>query len=206
MTWERARQKIQEGVDYTDTIEIPFADPHTGDVELIELTHRLLTETEYTEVQQSIDLTGLSEVDIDADVDLQELQDRITELQQKDDLTAAEEQELEDKLQVAQQQEAAMMEAMGAETFKALMGVGKKCLVPSSEDVQNGFDLSPSEQEERFNFTPTTRDEMRDAIKLEMESMVEEQPYPVKLQVGLKAWDESQTLLGETELNETDPN
>lgn len=203
MSWEQARQKIQQGVDYTDTIDVPFGDPETGDVETIELTHRLLNENEYWELAQSIDTDTMDQDDPDEEV--VEAQQRVRELQQKDELTTAEEEELEDKLTLIQREQGSLFEAFGEETFDALMEIGKKTLVPSDEDIEAVFDLDPTTQEDRFNFIPSSRAEVKEALELEMQNTVTEQPYPIKLLVGMKAWTESQSILGETDLVEGNP-
>lgn len=205
MAWEDARQKIQQGTDYTDTVDVPFGDPQTGDVETVELTHRLLNENEYWNVASSIDTDAIEQTDPDEEV--VEAQRRVTELQQKDDdeLTEAEQRELEEKLALIQREQGTLFDVFGQETFETMMDVGKMTLVPSEADIDAAFQKDVSEQDERFGFVPSTRDQMREALELEMQEMVEEQPYPIKLIVGMKAWSESQSILGETDLNEGNP-
>ncbi|MDB9247449.1 hypothetical protein PN419_00310 [Halorubrum ezzemoulense] len=196
MSWLDARQKIQEGTDYTDTVEVPFGD------ETIELTHRLLTESELYEVEASIDREELMEYQQE---DMSDAEQRIRELQEKDDLTAAEQQELKDLARQIQAEQAGIMDSMGEEAFDAFMNAGRTALTPSEEDIDEHFELSTDEQERRFNFVPNTREEMREAIELEMREMVVDQPYPIKLIVGQKAYAESVSLLGDAELDEGNP-
>lgn len=205
MSWEKARAKIQQGKSYQDTVPVPFGDPETGEVETISLTHELLDEDQYWDVAQSIDASAL-EGDNELDDDVEEARQRVQELQSKEERSPAEEEELEEKMEVVSRNQGQLMTSLGEETFTALMGVGKTTLVPSEEDIENAFELDAHTQEQRFNFIPNTRDEMREALKLEMEEMVEGQPYPIKFIVGMKAWSETQSVLGETELNDTNPN
>ena len=163
MTWEQGRRKITEGKEYTNTVPVPFGD------ETIELTHRLLTEGELLEVEASIDREELTD---HTESELSDAQQRIQTLQGKDELTDSEEQELKDLAQQIQAEQAGLMNSMGYDTFTAFMKAGKKALTPSETDIENGFDLDTDEQQRRFNFRPSTRDEMREALELEMEEMV----------------------------------
>jgi hypothetical protein len=203
MTWNKARQKIQSARSYTDTVDVPFGDPETGEIETVELTHRLLNETEYWSVAQSIDQGAVDNPDTDDEAG--EAQKVVAELQGKENLNDKEQRRLEEALQTMQENQGSLMSQLGEETFDALMDVGKTCLVPSGEDIEAGFDLAPPEMKKRFNFVPNTRDEMKEAIELEMQEELEEQPYPIKFIVGMKAWSESQSVLGQTQLDSTDP-
>ena len=191
MTWLEARQEITEGKEHRDTVPVPFGD------KTIELTHRLLTETELLEIESTIDREKMVE---HMESEASDAEQRLQQLQSKDELTAAEQQELQDLAQQIQAEQAGIMNSMGMETFRAFMDAGKTALTPSDEDIQEHFDLSTEEQRRRFNFLPETRGDMREAIELEMEEMVEEQPYPIKLIVGQKAYSESLSLLGDTDL------
>ena len=196
MSWLEARQEITEGKDYRDTVEVPFGE------KTIDLTHRLLTETELLEIESTIDREEMVD---HMESEASDAEQRLQQLQQKDDLTTAEEQELQDLARQIQAEQAGIMNSMGMETFKAFMNAGKTALTPSEEDIEEHFDLSAEEQRQRFNFVPNTRDDMREAIELEMEEMVQEQPYPIKLIVGQKAYAESLSLLGDTELSAGNP-
>lgn len=190
MTWADARQKIIDGREYTDTVDVPFGD------EVLTLTHKLLTETELLEIESSIDREELTD---HAESDLSDAEQRIQTLQQKAELTDEEERELKELAKQVQAERAGLMNSMGMETFNAFMDAGKKALTPAEEDIDDAFELDPSKQETRFNFTPTTREEMREALELEMQEMVVDQPYPIKLIVGQKAYGESMSLLGNVE-------
>lgn len=197
MSWIQARQKIIDGTEYRDSVEVPFGN------ETIELTHRLLTESELLDIEASIDREKLTQ---HQSSDLSDAEQRVSELQQKDDLSASEQNELQELAKQIQAQQAGLMDSMGDDAFDAFMGAGKTALVPSEEDIDAHFDLSLDEQERRFNFVPNTRDDMADAIELEMQEMVSEQPYPIKLIVGQKAYAESLSLLGDADLEGADPN
>lgn len=196
MSWLDARQKIQEGTDYTDNVDVPFGD------ETIELHHRLLTESELLDVEASMDREELME---HQSSDLSDAEQRIRELQRKDDLSPAEEEELRELARQIQAEQAGVMNSMGKDAFNAFMNAGKKALTPSEADIEEHFELSPDEMERRFNFVPETRPDMREAIELEMREMVDDQPYPIKLIVGQKAYAESIALLGDADLDEGNP-
>ena len=200
MSWHKAQAKIRKGKNYTDTVEVPFVDPETGETTHIDLHYRLPSETEQLKVQQAVDFSELE--DVNQGEDIVEAQERVRELQAKDDLTPAEEQELQEQMRVVQQNEAELMSAMGEEMFDAILDLGKTCLTATDEDVNAAFEQDPATQRERFNFIPETRDDMREALELEQNTLLEEQPYPVKFTVGMAAFDESQSLLDDTDLDE----
>jgi len=185
MSWEKARQKITEGVNYTDTVPIPFGG------ETIELNHRLLHEGELLQIESSIDREALQQHQQSGE---SETEQRIKELQSKDELTTEEERELEELVKQFTAEQSGVMDSMGYETFEAFMEAGKKALVPSNDDINTAFDLDIEEQERRFGTVPNNRKQMKDALKTEMETMVDNQPYPIKFFVGQKAYAESLSL------------
>jgi len=190
MTWEKARQKITEGVEYRDTVPVQFGD------ETIDLTYRLLNEGELFEVESAIDTEALLEHRESED---SAVESRIRELQQKDTLSDREKRELEDLSQRLAAEQQGIMDSMGYETYQAFMNAGKTALVPSEEDINNAFELGIDEQERRFGTVPNGRDEMFDALKTEMETMVDNQPYPIKFMIGQTAYAESLTVLGDVD-------
>lgn len=202
MTWEKARQKITEGVEYRDTVPIPFGD------ETIDLTHRLLNEGELFEIESAIDHSALQEhrQSGDDDDDVSAAEARVRELQSKDELSEREERELKDLSQRLAAQQQGIMDSMGYETYQAFMKAGKTALVPSEEDINNAFELDPSEQKDRFGDIPNTRDQMFDALKTEMETVVDDQPYPIKFMVGQKAYAESLSVLGNVDADDMQGN
>jgi hypothetical protein len=188
--WLQARQKINEGKDYTTKTPVPFGD------ETIEITHRLLTEGELMAVQSNIDQEALLEHRTDGESDAEQ---RLRELQEKEDLTDAEERELQEVGNEVQRQKAGIMNSLGKETYDAFMAAGKKALVPSEDDVDDAFALDPSEQERIFGKVLTHRKEAKDLLKSDMRNSVEDQPYPIKYIIGQAAYGESMKLLGDEE-------
>lgn len=189
-TWLKARQKINEGKDYTEKTPVPFGD------ETIEITHRLLTESELMAVQSNIDQEALLEHRTDGESDAEQ---RLRELQNKDELTDAEERELQEVGDEVQRQKAGIMNSLGKETYDAFMEAGKKALTPSEEDIDDAYALSPDEQENLFGKVLTHRNEARDLLKSDMRNSVEDQPYPIKYIIGQAAYGESMKLLGDEE-------
>lgn len=196
MSWIQARQKISEGKEYRDTIDVPFGG------ETIELSHRLLTESELMEIEATIDRQQMVE---HIESEMSDAEQRFQELQSKAELTASEERELTELGQQIQAEQAGIMDSMGEETFDAFMDAGRKAIVPSEEDIDAHFDMTSDEQRSIFGFAPTTRDEMHDAIKDDMVDMVQDQPYPIKLIIGQKAYGESLSLLGDTDVDAGNP-
>ena len=196
MSWLEARPKIEQGREHTDTVEVPIGGG------TITLTHRLLTERELTDVEAALDRQDMVD-HIESDVS--DYEQRFQELQSKDELTAAEKQELEDLGRQIQAEQAGIMDSMGKEAFDAFMDAGKKALVPTDDDIDDYFGMEASEQRDIFGFLPETRTEMREAIKDDMVEVVEGQPYPFKFIVGQKAYAESLSLLGDTDLDAGNP-
>jgi hypothetical protein len=188
-TWAKARRKINEGKNYTDTVAVPI-----GDGETIDLPHRLLTESELFRVQSSIDQKKLMEHEAEEESDAER---RLKELQEKDELTDDEKQELEAVSKEVKRQKVGIMDSMGYDTFKAFMKAGKVAIKPAEEDVSDAFSLGPDEQEDRFGTVPQTREQMRDLLKTEMQNTVSDQPYPIKFTLGQKAYEESLKLIEE---------
>jgi len=192
MSWLEAREKIQEGTSYTDTVDVPFGD------RTIELTHRLLDESELYEVEAAIDREQMMEYQAD---DMSNAEQRIRELQDKAELSAAEEQELQELAQQIQAEQAGIMDAMGEDAFDAFMEAGRTAITPSQDDIDEHFELDGfthvfaglwNEVEAPFLFVRG---------ELEMREMVVEQPYPIKLIIGQKAYFESIALLGDADLD-----
>lgn len=196
MSWLEARQEITEGKQHRDTVEVPFGD------KTIDLTHRLLTESELLDIETEIDREEMVD---HIESDMSDAEQRLKQLQQKDELSSAEEQELRELAQQIQAEQAGLMDSLGEEAFEAFMEAGRTALTASEEDIDEHFDLPTDEQRRRFNFVPETREDMREAIELEMEEMVVDQPYPIKLIVGQKAYGESMRLLSDSDLDVGNP-
>lgn len=199
MAWEDANKKMEEGKQWTDTIPVPFGD------DTIELTYSLLPERKFWDVQKSLDFDSIQEQMEGENAELAEAEERLQELLAKDELTEAEEQELQEIGRKLNTNQADFISQLGDDAFNSLLNAGKEALTPSDIDIENGFDLSPTEQENRFGFVPKTREQMRDALELEMQEQVEGQPYPVKFIVGQAALAESMSLLGATDVNTGNP-
>ena len=193
--WAKARRKINEGKNYKESANVAL-----GDI-TVELSHRLLTESEYLQVRTDIDTEKLREHRSEGQSDAEE---RVLELQEQDELTEAEERELKEVSREVKEQQAGIMESLGYETYKAFMDAGKKALVPSDDDIQDAFNLDIDEQKSRFNFVPQTREDMAEALKLEMNEVVTDSPYLIKFTIGQQAFAESTRLLGnsQSETNE----
>jgi len=190
--WFKARQKMNQGRDYTEKTPVPFGE------ETIEITHRLLSEGELMAVQAHIDQQALIEHRKDGE---SEEERRMKELQQKDpdELTEREERELKEVSEAVQRQKAGIMDSLGMETYNAFMEAGKKAITPSENDIDDAFSLSPDEQERIFGKVLTHRKEAEDLLKTDMRNTVEDQPYPIKYIIGQAAYGESMKLFGDEE-------
>lgn len=185
-----ARRKMNEGADMTMTTPVPFGD------ETIEMTHRLLSESELMKVQSEIDQEALREHRVE---DETEEEERLRELQQKDELSEKEEKEFNEVAEAVQRQQSGIMNSLGYDTFKAFMTTGKMALRPSDNDIQDVFQLDPERQKAMFDTVPNTREEVEELLIQDMRETVESQPYPVKFIVGQTAYAESMKLFGDVD-------
>jgi hypothetical protein len=194
-----AKRKTTNAREYRGDVNVSLGD------ETVTFKHRLLTETEFMRLQQVLDTEALDEDDqpTNPEVGQTDEQQRLLELQQKEELSDEEEAELEELSGEVASQTAKIKDALGDEGFNLLMEMGQDVIKPSNEDVRHVYDLvseDPSQAKELMGVStlpsPTTEGVVREHLESELEEMIVDQPYPIKLNVGLQAMAETISVLG----------
>ena len=197
-----AKRKTGNVRDYRGDVSVSLGD------ETVTFKHRLLNETEFQELQHALDteeMTSASEPEVDPEMGETEAQERLLELQEKSDLTTEEEQELQELSQQVASQTSRIKDALGKDGFALLRKFGKEVIKPDGESVDHVYDLAKSNPAEAANLMglnelPTggtlTKNDVREHLEDELERMVTDQTYPIKLNVGLQAMAETISVLG----------
>jgi hypothetical protein len=188
----QARDKLRDGRHWTGTAQLALGD------EIFELHHRLLTEDELLQVQES--LGGGDDDDVAVDLDdseMQELQERLLELQNKPELSEDEQAELK-QLSKRLGGENSVDQQLDEDARETLLDLGRDVIKPSDEDVEAVMSADPDTQREILGEIPThlTRDDVRNALKADMQEMITDQPYPIKYSLAMQALSETQRVLG----------
>jgi hypothetical protein len=168
-----------------------------------EVPYELLSHDQQLEVQGDINLEALAETDgaVDLDEETETAEQRVQELQSKDDLTEVEKQELREAQQTLMQNNAELVDKLGSETLKAFHKAGRMAIAPDTEDVNNVMD-NPIEAKERFADIPgapafgsgeITREAAARALKAEMRSILDDNPLPIYFTLGQQVFEESQS-------------
>lgn len=187
----RARDKIESGRRWRGRANIPVGD------EQMTFGFRLLEEGELLEIREMLPDGGASgEYD---DEELQEVHERLLELQSKEHLTETEEEELKRLNELIQENMGDVQSELGPETIRKLMELGKAVIRPTEDDVRDLIDAPIKVQERIFDGgVPQHLNESKakDALTRDMQGMVDAQPYPIKLNIGLQSLNETVTVVG----------
>lgn len=189
-----ARRKITQGTDWRGTANVSIGG------ETMEIGHRLLTEDEFLELKRVIPLSELQEYE---EEDQSEAEERLQELQAKDDLTESEEGELERlQAEVASMQEE-IEDVLGEDAYEMILESGKRAIAPTDADIDDFLDADPDLQcqiagVDSIKQLPAhmSRDEAEEILEEDMQRMVEGQPYPIKFTIGMQAFQETVRVLG----------
>lgn len=188
----RAKKKIADAKNWRGTVNVEMG----GDT--ITFAHRLLNESEFLDLKKSLNLEAAQ--DESGNVGQTEAQERLLELQQKDDLSDEEEEELAALTQEVAQEMDKIEDTLGDEGYNLLMEKGKDAIEPTEDDIDYVFDQNPQEMKQLMNVSqlpnPITRDAVADELRKEYVRMVEDQPYPIKVNVGMQAFSETLSVLG----------
>lgn len=188
----QAREKLQRGVSWTGTAKLALGD------EIYGFGHRLLTEDEMLAVQEAIGGES-AESQID-DEELEELQERLLELQNKPELSDDEQAELK-QLSDRLGGEDSIEDQIDEEARETLLEIGRKVIKPTDDDVEAVMNADPSTQERVLGEIPThlTEEDVRETLKDDMREMVTDQPYPIKYSLAMQAISETQRVLGNSQ-------
>lgn len=193
-----AKRKTTNAREYRGDVNVSLGD------ETVTFKHRLLTETEFMRLQQVLDTEALDDDQpTDPEVGQTDAQQRLLELQQKEELSEAEEAELQELSGEVASETAKIKDALGDEGFNLLMEMGKDVVTVSEEDVRHVYDLvsdDPNQAKELMGVSvlpsPITEGAVREHLEDELADMIVDQPYPIKLNVGLQAMAETISVLG----------
>ena len=184
----KADEKIEQGLDWSDTLTIPIAG------EEMTFQFALLDERTRQRVQSTLPLEKFRDYQSGGMSDEQE---RLMELQRKDDLTDDEQEELVELAQKVNPEEEGR-DTLGNDAVDALMDAGKVALEPTEDDVTDILNADPTVQERIFGEIPDHLDKetAREKLTEYMEDRVEEQPFPIKFHIGQRAFMETIAVQG----------
>jgi len=195
----RAKRKINEAKNWQGDVSVSVG------TETLTFKHRLLTESEFLELQRELDKDALSDDDDVAPADMGETdaQERLLELQEQEDLSEDEQQELRELTQEVAGQTDRIERALGEDGYDLLMQMGKDVIQPSQADVDYVFDMITDEPTEALRMMGMdslpenmTKGDVEDRLQAELRGMIDGQPYPIKLNVGMQAMAETISVLG----------
>lgn len=183
----RADEKIQQGTDWQGEVTIPVAG------EEMTFGFTLLDERVNQRVQSTLPLEEFRDYQKGG---MSEEQERLLELQRKNDLTDAEQEELIELAQEVNPEEEGR-DTLGDDAVDALMDAGKHAIEPTDGDVEDVMGLSPNEQEALFGDVPEGGEPaFRDRLREYMRTRIEEQPFPIKFIIGQQAFMETVAVQG----------
>jgi hypothetical protein len=185
----RADEKIEQGIEWTDTMLIPVAG------EKMEFGFSLLDETVRQRVQEALPMDEFRQYKNDG---VSEEQERVMELQRKDDLSEEEQDELLELMEEINPEEEGRKK-LGDDAVDALMMAGKEALEPTDEDVQDLLVAEPEVQERVFGGNiPSMMDKetAREGLRDYMQERVVGQPFPIKYVLGQRAYMETVAVAG----------
>lgn len=189
-----AKEKIRDATNWRGSVNISLGDT------TVTFAHRLLTESEITQLQQTLDLSAAQEAN--ENLGATEAQERLLELQQKEEeLTEEEEEELDElSRQVAGETEQ-IEEAFGEDGYELLMEMGRRAVKPTEEDIEYVYNSSPSEMKRHLGIdgklpNPLTKEVVEEYLQEEIADMITDQPFPIKLNIGIQAFSETISVLG----------
>lgn len=184
----RADEKIEQGVEWQDTMQIPIAG------EGMEFGFSLLDERTRTHVQNELPLDEFREYRND---DMSDEQKRMLELQREDELSEEEQEELLELAEEVNPEEEGR-DSLGDDAVDALMDAGKAAIEPTEADVQDVIGADPETQQRIFGEIPEHLDTetAREGLKAYIEERVEGQPFPIKFNLGQRAFMETVAVAG----------
>lgn len=184
----RADEKIEQGIEWTDTVKIPVAG------EEMTFGFSLLNERTRQPVQDALPLDEFRDYQDDG---MSEQQERLMELQRKDDMSDEEEEELLRLAQEVNPEEEGRNE-LGDDAVDALMEAGKEAFEPTEEDVGDILSAPPDVQQRILGDIPEhlDRETARKELREHMKERLEDQPFPIKFILGQRAYMETVAVAG----------
>lgn len=189
----RANRKVSDARNWRGDVQVALGD------ETVTFKHRLLSEQEFLNVKKELSLSDVNDGE-SGNVGQTEAQERLLELQQKEELDESEEDELRELNQEVAQQTDKVEDALGEDGYDLFLELGKKTIEPDNESVEYVYNASPAEAKELMGVNtlpnPLTKERVREHMSEKLSDMVTDQPYPIKLNVGMQAFSETLSVLG----------
>lgn len=197
-TTTNLKKKSKKAADYIDYAKVPVGD------DTYELAYELADQDQMLDVQEKIDIASVAEAEsnIQNSDELAAAEETVAELQTKEgELTDAEEERLQDAQITLAKNRGKIVDALGRESLDALYNLGRNNIVPDDEDISNALE-NPHEAVERFKGiedapTPSngewTRSMIREALKAEMVSILDDVPFMIYFTLGQTVFEESQS-------------
>lgn len=193
----RAKHKISDATTWRGDVTVSLGN------DTVTFKHRLLNEGEFLELKKELDLSSAAGEDDPGNVGQTADQERLLELQQKSELTDEEEEELREMAGKVAQQTDRIEDALGDKGYDLLMDAGRDTIEPAPDGVEYVYDLaseSPAEAAELMGVdqlpNPLTKGAVKQNMHEELVDMITDQPYPIKLNVGMQAFSETISVLG----------
>lgn len=181
------KSKVKSGKEWRDHVNVPV-----GDDDTMELSYGLIPEEDLlASIYPSLDLQTIQEYQ---EEDQSEWEDRLYELQSQDDLSDEEEAELNDLHEKLESHKMELVDALGKDTFLAIMKAGKVAVKPDDDDISEVLTMGTTEQERHFGRAVKTREQAEDALTADMKDTLTKNPYPIKFTLGQQALNESGTV------------
>lgn len=194
--FKRLRGKTIEGRAWRGTITV------TIDGEDMELSIRQMTDGEYYDVTNRIDMGELKSI---RDVLPTDIVNEYRELQEREELNDGEQkrkEQLEEELAAA---DTNFVKSISGDTFDAVVDCAKYCVVPDIQDVNDMFMDNEyiAYVEEEYGFRPQTpkdlydpekdgkTDEWAGPLKDEMQSIIDQQTGLMSFVIGLMCFIET---------------
>jgi len=183
-----ADEKIEQGNNWSDTMAIPVAG------EKLEFGFELLNERVRQEVQSTLPLDEFRDYKKGGVSDEQE---RLMELQRKDELTDDEQEELVELAEEVNPEDEGR-DTLGDDAVEALMDAGKHAICPTDDDIDDILQAPPDVQENVLGEIPDhmDKDVIREQLREYMRERVDDQPFPIKFQIGQRAFMETVAVQG----------
>lgn len=190
----RANEKISDARNWRGDVNVTLGD------ETLTFKHRLLNEKEFLNIKKELDFSNAADEGGPGNVGQTDDQERLLELQQKEELSEEEEEELQKLAGKVAQQTDKIEDALGENGYDLFMEAGKKTIEPSEDAVEYVYDADPHEAKDLMGVdtlpNPMTKGVVREHLREQLRQMISEQPYPIKMNVGMQAFSETVSVLG----------
>lgn len=177
----KAKDRTQQGREWRGTIEVPV------DGEPLTYGYRLLMETEMTQLDSALpDEGGIDPEELDEE--LQEKYEELTDIQEipESDRSEDEQERAEQLAEEIQSKAGDARDGFGAEAYEKILEAGVWAVKPNPSDVEAVWEKPPDEQERICGAIPNSKSDVEDALTGIAEDSIKNQPFPLKLRIGLK--------------------